>query len=148
MSRLLPVVLLLLLVPCAFAGELPRSPLAIESGGAVHRFEVEVADTPEARAEGLMYRRELAADHGMLFIFAERAKQTMWMKNTFIPLDMLFLSPDGTVLHLVERTVPHSTDIISSRLRVQAVLELPGGTVERLGLRVGDKVRHARLGGG
>ncbi|MBO6558908.1 MAG: DUF192 domain-containing protein [Nisaea sp.] len=121
------------------------SRLVILSAGQEHVFSVEVADTPEARARGLMFREDLAEDAGMLFIYPAKAKVSMWMKNTYVSLDMLFLDRDGTILHIAERTVPRSTDVISSRLRVKAVLEVVAGTVARLGLRAGDRVAHAAL---
>lgn len=121
------------------------SRLVLRSGGNEHVFSVEVADTAETRARGLMYRRELAADAGMLFIYPGKSRVSMWMKNTYVSLDMLFLDRDGTILHIAERTVPLSTDVISSRFRVKAVLEVVAGTVARLGLREGDRVEHAAL---
>ncbi|WP_420405080.1 DUF192 domain-containing protein [Nisaea sp.] len=117
----------------------------IHSAEDTHVFSVELADTPEARARGLMFRRELAEDAGMLFIYPGKSRVSMWMKNTYVSLDMLFLDRDGTVLHIAERTVPHSTKVISSRFRVKAVLEVVAGTVARLGLRKGDRVEHSAL---
>ena len=81
----------------------------------------------------------------MLFIYPAKQKISMWMKNTFISLDMLFIDRDGTIQHISERTVPLSTKAISSRFRVKAVLEVVAGTVARLGIRVGDRVEHSRL---
>lgn len=124
----------------ASAGESDR--LVLHRGDTEHFFTVEVADTPETRASGLMFRTELAVDAGMLFIYPGKQKISMWMKNTQIPLDMLFLDQDGTILHISERATPFSTQVISSRFRVKGVLEVIGGTVERLGLRVGDRVEH------
>jgi uncharacterized protein len=119
--------------------------LVLHRGDTEHLFTVEVADTPETRASGLMFRKELADDSGMLFIYPGKQKISMWMKNTLISLDMLFLDRDGTILHISERTTPLSTQVISSRFRVKAVLEVVAGTVERLGLRAGDRVEHDRL---
>ncbi|MEQ8334158.1 DUF192 domain-containing protein [Nisaea sp.] len=106
---------------------------------------VEVADTPELRATGLMFRKNLAADAGMLFLYPDRKKISMWMKNTLISLDMLFLDRDGTILHMAEHTTPHSTAVVSSRFRVKAVLEVVAGTADRLGLRIGDRAEHDLL---
>ncbi|MEO9899447.1 DUF192 domain-containing protein [Nisaea sp.] len=122
--------------------------LVLHRGETEHVFTVEVVDTPEGRASGLMFRKELADDAGMLFIYPSKQKISMWMKNTLISLDMLFLDRDGTILHMAERTTPLSTKVISSRFRVKAVLEVVAGTVVRLGLRAGDRVEHARLARG
>ncbi|WP_142850638.1 DUF192 domain-containing protein [Telmatospirillum sp. J64-1] len=117
-----------------------RSTVAIETqGGARHVFDVELALTPEQRAQGLMFRRELAEDHGMLFDFGSERTIHMWMKNTLIPLDMLFLSEEGRVIGLAERTEPLSLEVISGG-PARYVLELAGGTAERLGLRPGDRM--------
>jgi len=127
----------------AKAGENTR--LVLHRGEIEHVFTVEVADTPETRASGLMFRKELADDAGMLFIYPSKQKISMWMKNTLISLDMLFLDRDGTILHISERTTPLSTQVISSRFRVKAVLEVTAGTAARLDLRAGDRVEHDRL---
>jgi uncharacterized membrane protein (UPF0127 family) len=121
----------------------PTGELAIVTdGGEVHEFTVELARTREQHRRGLMYRREMAADHGMLFIYGRTQPVAMWMKNTFIPLDMLFIKPDGRIVRIAERTVPKSTQAIPSGEPVRAVLELRGGTADRLGIEVGDRVRH------
>ena len=117
--------------------------LTIESDGRHHRFSVEIADTPARQARGLMFRRELPRDAGMLFIYDAEATLTMWMKNTYLPLDMLFIAADGSIINIAERTVPQSMQIISSRGAALAVLEVNGGTVSRLGIAVGDRVRHS-----
>ncbi len=130
------------------AGEAPTEPLSILSAdGREHRFEVEVARTAEEKARGLMFRESLAADAGMLFLSRRPRRQVMWMKNTLIPLDMLFVAADGRIARIHERATPMSLDSISSRGRVLAVLELRGGTAARLGLRPGDRVRHPAFGG-
>ena len=122
-----------------------QSRLILHRGDTEHVFTVEIADTPETRASGLMFRKELADDAGMLFIYPGKQKIAMWMQNTLISLDMLFLDRDGRILHMAERTTPLSTEVISSRFRVKAVLEVIAGTAERLGLRVGDRVEHVLL---
>jgi hypothetical protein len=125
--------------PLAF----PTAELAIESAdGTVHRFTVEVARTPEQQRQGLMHRRELAADRGMLFVHETSRVATMWMKNTYIPLDMLFIKRDGRIVHIAERTTPHSLQAISAGQPVRGVLELRGGSADRLDIAVGDRVRH------
>lgn len=118
-------------------------PLSITvAGGETHVFEVEIAETFEEKARGLMHRRSLAPDGGMLFVYTKELRQSMWMKNTLIPLDMLFIRQNGRIAHIHERAVPGSLATISSRGRVLAVLELRGGTVARLGIRKGDRVAY------
>ncbi len=116
------------------------------AGGAVHRYEVEIAATPGARAQGLMFRRELAPGTGMLFDFGRDEVARMWMKNTFIPLDMVFAARDGTVRGIVRNARPRSLDTISSRVPVRAVLEVNGGEAKRIGLAPGDRIRHPVFG--
>lgn len=129
--------------PEASAQARPTEPLSITvSSGESHVFQVELARTFEEKARGLMYRDSLAPDAGMLFVHANELPQSMWMKNTLIPLDMLFIRRDGRIAHIHERAVPGSLGTISSRGRVLAVLELRGGTVARLGIKTGDRVRH------
>ena len=138
--RFLALTFVLLLAPAAaWAQDLVPLTVTTEQGEA-HPFQVEIAGTPEERARGLMFRTELAEDRGMLFIFPRRERIAMWMRNTEIPLDMLFISDDGRVTQIHERAVPHSEAVISSRRRVRYVLELPGGTAERLGLGPGALV--------
>jgi len=114
----------------------------VTAEGATHRFTVDLARTPRQQARGLMYRERLAPDRGMLFLHARPHVATMWMKNTRIPLDMLFIAADGRIVKIAERTVPHSTRAISAGRPVKAVLELRGGTADRLGLSRGDRVRY------
>jgi len=120
----------------------PRSELVVQAAGGAHRFAVEVALTPVHRERGLMYRTELPADGGMLFIHGEERVLHMWMKNTLIPLDMLFLAADGTIVRIAEETEPLSTRAISSGEPAKGVLELKGGTARRLGIVPGDRVAH------
>lgn len=103
---------------------------------------IEVARTPEQQAKGLMFRNHLDDDRGMLFPHEAPREVSMWMRNTYIPLDMVFIKADGTVHRIAVRTEPLSDAIVSSQGDVSAVLELAGGASERLGLKVGDKVRH------
>lgn len=124
------------------------SELVIESGGQRHRFAIEMADTDERRALGLMYRTVLPADAGMLFDFKVDQPVAMWMRNTRIPLDMVFIRRDGRIANIAQRTVPFSEASIFSSGPVRAVLELNSGTAERLGLRPGDRVIHPMFRGG
>jgi uncharacterized protein len=134
---------LFLAVPMgAMAADGAVESLKIETAAGAHEFKVEMARTPSEQAMGLMYRREMAPNAGMLFIYPAGTRVTMWMKNTLIPLDMLFIGADGRIAHIVERTVPESTELIGSDGPVQAVLELNAGTAGRLGIKVGDRVRH------
>ena len=141
------VIALALTVPELAAQEFERSELEIVSGSQRHHFDVELAVTPGQKAQGLMFRQSLAADAGMLFLYDRESIHTMWMRNTFVPLDMLFIEADGRIAHIVERTIPQSIQQISSRMPVSAVLEVNAGAVRRLGIRVGDRIVHPRLGG-
>ena len=121
--------------------------LAIETAaGERHGFTVELAMTPAQQAQGLMFRRAMPAERGMLFVYASPRRTSMWMKNTFIPLDMLFIAADGRIVKVVERTVPRSLAAISSEEVVLAVLELNAGTASRLGIAPGDRVLHSAFG--
>ncbi len=130
----------------AKAQTLPITPLTIESNGSIYHFFVEVADTPSEHAIGLMHRNYLAPDRGMLFDYKSPQRLRFWMRNTFISLDMLFIRGDGEVAFIAESTVPHSELTIGPRELAQAVLEVPAGTVARLGLETGDVVRHPIFG--
>lgn len=122
-----------------------RSTLKIETADAVHSFDIEVAKSDEQRARGLMFRNELAPDAGMLFLYRRDRVLTMWMANTYLPLDMLFIGADGRIVRIAENTIPLSRSTISSRKRARAVLELNAGTARRLGIRVGDRVVYDGL---
>jgi uncharacterized membrane protein (UPF0127 family) len=114
--------------------------------GRRHRFRVEVARTPAQQTIGLMFRPSVPADGGMLFDWGAPRESSMWMRNTVVSLDMLFIAADGRVHRIAERTVPHSLAPIDSRGPVRATLELAAGTAERLGIRVGDRVEHPIFG--
>lgn len=126
----------------------PKSTLEIEAENGTHPFTVEIAKSPRQQAQGLMFRRRLAADAGMLFLYGRPQIIRMWMKNTFIPLDMIFIGADGRIVSIVERTIPQSLETVSSAKLANAVLEVNGGTVSRLGIRTGDRVRHPAFGNG
>jgi uncharacterized membrane protein (UPF0127 family) len=104
-----------------------------------------MAVTPAQQETGLMFRREVPADHGMLFVWDVPREVPMWMKNTLVPLDMVFIGPDGKVIHIAEDTVPQSLAQISSGGAVKATLELQAGITEKLDIRVGDKVTGGGL---
>jgi hypothetical protein len=139
---------LLLAAPAARADlqTFQRDELTIESAAGSHRFAVEVAVTPAQRAQGLMFRERLPADAGMLFLYPSEQIVSMWMKNTLIPLDMLFIAEDGRIVHIAERAVPGSMATISSGQPVRAVLELNGGTAARMKIAPGDRVLHQTFG--
>ena len=133
----------LISLPLAACSDETRLIVQSESGD--HAFTVEVVDTPETRAQGLMYRQELADDAGMLFDFQEERPVSFWMRNTFIPLDMLFIKADGTNLNIHVNARPHDTTSIPSEGPVQFVLEIPGGRSDELGIAAGDTVEHPRI---
>ncbi len=120
-----------------------ESEVVVHTVNGAYPFKVEMAVDDAQRALGLMYRRDLAPDRGMLFDFGREIYISMWMRNTFIPLDMLFIGADGRIGFIRERTTPQSLDIIEAPERNRAVLEVAAGTAARLGIRVGDRVDHA-----
>ena len=129
--------------------ELPKEKLVIITrDGARHDFNVEMALTPQQQTVGLMFRPTVAPDGGMLFDWGQARESQMWMRNTLVPLDMVFINEDGTIRSIAEDTVPESLAVIDSRGPVRATLELAGGTTERLDIRVGDKVLHKIFGTG
>lgn len=115
--------------------------LEIDTGEDAHLIRVEVARTPDERSRGLMFRQAMPADAGMLFDFGSERPVAMWMKNTFIPLDMLFATEDGKIVSIARDTVPLSTETISSGRPVRYVLELGAGRADALGLSRGDTLR-------
>jgi len=117
-------------------------PLSIETPHGTFSFQVEMAESMSQRAHGLMFRRELAPDHGMLFLYPREETIMMWMKNTYISLDMLFIGRDGRITRIAAETKPMSTDIIASGPRAKAVLELAARTASRLGIKEGDRIIH------
>ncbi len=125
---------------CVRAGAPEGPSVVIESGTATHRVRVELAADDASRERGLMFRKELADDQGMLFLFDEEGEHSFWMKNTLIPLDLIFVGADGRITGFVERAQP-----LDLRPRSGGpskwVLEVPGGWVARRGIRVGDRLR-------
>ena len=116
--------------------------LAIETRNMRQIFQIEIAETIAQRAQGLMGRKYLPMGAGMLFDFKITGPVVMWMKNTFIPLDILFISEKGVIVNIVRDTVPHSIRHISSIGPVRAVLELPGGSAKQFDIRAGDRVDY------
>jgi len=122
----------------------PQVTIATE-GGRQLTFQVEVADTPAKRELGLQYRRDLALDRGMIFLFPAESGHSFWMKNTPIPLDMIFISKDRKIVGIVEQAVPFSTESRSVPGASQFVLEINGGLSERYGIKAGDTVQFHGL---
>jgi uncharacterized membrane protein (UPF0127 family) len=120
---------------------LPIVPLEIRSGAQVHRFMVEVALSPAQQERGLMFRNSVAPDTGMIFPFVSPRIASFWMRNTLVPLDMLFIRSDGRIARIAANTVPYSLDPVTSPEPVAAVLELAGGRTAQLGIREGDVVQ-------
>jgi uncharacterized membrane protein (UPF0127 family) len=147
---------LLLLLPLLFSAwanvalaqlaQYTTAPLTIVTAGGPRKFTVELATTPAQMEQGLMFRRSLAPDAGMLFDYQTPSMATMWMKNTLIPLDMLFVDAQGHIVNIHERAVPGSLATISAAAPVRAVIELNGGTASRLGIRPGDRVIYPIFG--
>ncbi len=115
--------------------------LEIDTASGPHRYSVEIADTDASREHGLMERRTMAPDHGMLFEFPERAPVTFWMKDTFLPLDILFIDSDGSVRRIALHATPMSKEMIPSGAPVTGVLELNAGQAAMIGVNVGDRVK-------
>ena len=110
------------------------------------RFKVEIADTPELRQKGLMFREYLATTHGMLFIFDTPDKVGFWMKNTPIPLDIIFINANGHIARIARQTEPYSLDLIEGGSdSIQYVLEINGNAAQQFGIREGDSTRHPRF---
>ncbi len=119
--------------------------LTLHTATGDYGFNVEVVDTNESRAKGLMFVQELADDAGMLFDFKEERPVSFWMRNTFIPLDMVFIGADGVVKNIHVNAIPHDVTGIPSEGPVQFVLEIPGGRSVEIGLKPGDTMEHPRV---
>jgi uncharacterized membrane protein (UPF0127 family) len=140
-----------MVVLCAFAGSGVRAAtfqtLEIATKSGVKVFSVELATTEEEKTTGLMYRKELADGKGMLFDFSPEQQVSMWMKNTYISLDMIFIRADGRILRIAENTEPMSTRIIASGGLAKGVLEVIAGTAQKYGIAPGDRVSNPLFGG-
>jgi uncharacterized membrane protein (UPF0127 family) len=135
--------LVISMVTSLAAGAQGLEPLEITTASGAHPFQVEIANNDASREKGLMFRRFMPADRGMLFEFEKNAPVAFWMKNTYIPLDMVFIAPDGRVTHIAAKAEPLSEAVVPSGGPCIAVLELNGGTAARIGLAPGDKVQAA-----
>ncbi len=142
-ARCLAVSLLVLACGPAPAGDVFQvDAIEILSGDRRHPFEVELAVTEAQKRQGLMHRLTLGKDRGMLFLYAPPQRIRMWMKDTYLPLDMLFIRPDGVIAAIAEDQLPLSLTPVGPDVYVSGVLEVLAGTAERLGLRPGDRVVH------
>ncbi|MEO0637792.1 MAG: DUF192 domain-containing protein [Pseudomonadota bacterium] len=122
-----------------------EAPLTVETREGDVSFQIEVADDPDERSRGLMFRRSMPEDAGMLFVHDAPREITMWMKNTYIPLDMIFIGAEGKVVSVAADTIPHSLSVISSRVDARYVLELNAGMAKRHAIRPGDAVEHPAI---
>lgn len=116
--------------------------VTVETANGSHVFNVEIARTGEQRARGLMYRERLGKDEGMLFIYPGEGPVSMWMRNTYLSLDILYIRSNGEIAVIKPNAEPLSNDLMSSGTPVHSVLELPAGTAARLGIEAGDRVIH------
>lgn len=128
--------------------QINREPLVISSHDSdqAYHLQVEVVKTPRLIKQGLMYRKDLPEDAGMLFLFNESKPRAFWMKNTYIPLDMYFIREDGVIRHIHENAQPLDETPVPSYGNAMAVLEVNGGTTQRLGIKPGDVIHHAHFG--
>lgn len=130
-----------MLASCARANDVPRREIAVATtAGHTHRFQVEIADTPQARERGLMFRKHMPAGQGMLFVFPADEPVAFWMRNTLIPLDLIFIERSGRIIRVAPMAKPLDETLIESGGAVRYVLELNGGEAARRGIRAGDKL--------
>jgi len=127
-------------------GKLARGELEVVGKGGAHRFDIEVAATEAAREYGLMCRPAMTDHHGMLFEFEQPAEQTFWMKNTYIPLDIIYIGADGKIVSISRNAKPFDQTPLPSYGPAKAVLEINGGLAAKLGIEPGDQVRHPFFG--
>lgn len=141
-AALLPFLVALLLTPITVLAQaaMRQDMLKIVTSSGEHTFKIEIAETDEQKARGLMFRRSLADDAGMLFPYSPDQEITMWMRNTYISLDMVFIRSDGVVHRIAKGTEPFSEAVIASNGPVRAVLEIRAGIAGKIGLQPGDKV--------
>jgi uncharacterized membrane protein (UPF0127 family) len=125
----------------------PHEELLIATDGGEKEFQVEIADDPREISIGLMFRRQMAENEGMLFDFGAEERRSFWMRNTYIPLDMLFIKADGTIDSIAERATPLSEKAVPSKGPVRFVLEINGGLSDTLGIAPGDTVSGPAIEG-
>ena len=141
LASLFSLIMLAVAVPLAgYSAGMNQVAIATSSGS--HLWAVELASDSASRSKGLMYRQEMAPKTGMLFRFDDSRVVSMWMKNTYIPLDMIFANQAGVVTHIHRGAVPHSEAIISSRVPARFVLEVNAGEADRYGIQVGNRLAH------
>ncbi|HJS91285.1 MAG TPA: DUF192 domain-containing protein [Steroidobacteraceae bacterium] len=133
-------------MPIESLSHFPRTTLTISAHGRIDRFEAWIANTPARQEQGLMFVRDLPEGKGMLFPESSPQVAHFWMKNTYIPLDMVFVGPDGRVAKIIANARPFSLDVLSSDVPVIAVLEIRGGEAKQLGIAIGDRVSWSRQG--
>lgn len=153
---ILPVFLVISLAAPAFATSGGKAALRwpgetypfeiVSREGKTHKFQLEIAAAPQEQARGLMFRESMPEDHGMLFVFGHEAVRTFWMRNTLIPLDILFLDVDGRIVKIHENAKPKDETQISSELPVFAAIEINGGAARKRGIAVGDTALHQMFG--
>lgn len=148
-SLFLFLMLLVGLAQASYSQEakLPIEPVVIRlSDGTEHVFQSEMALTQQQQAQGMMFRTQMAPDEGMLFIFGEVRRASFWMRNTLIPLDIIFVRANGRIANIVAKAAPETDTHRRSTGRVAAVLEIPGGRAAELGIKAGDLILHPLLG--
>ncbi len=123
----------------------PRTLLSIKTARTVQTFDAWIANSPRRQQQGLMFVRELDAHRAMAFVYPDERRITMWMKNTFIPLDMLFVDARGKIVFIAHDATPRSLDIVASPIPAKAVFELAGGIARRFGISLGDEILCACL---
>jgi uncharacterized protein len=141
----LALVLIVAALPAVALETFTTSELTVSTATGLHKFAIELALSEPQREQGLMFRQSMAPDHGMLFDMDVSQPISMWMKNTLIPLDMLFLDSSGRIVDIYARAVPLSTSIIASKAPARYVIELNGGTADRIGAKVGDRVTSPQI---
>jgi uncharacterized protein len=147
LAALAAMIVLALGAPAFAQGKpLPVTTITIDTDHGPHTFRVEIAADPASQEQGLMFRKEMAPDAGMLFEFPKPAMEYFWMKNTILPLDLIFIRANGTISSIAPNAVPYSTTTIPSIEPVRAVLELNGGRAAQLGIQPDAVVHHAFFG--
>ena len=145
LSGKLCIIFATIFLSSCFAGEHKRSVedlQIIKSDGEVLTYQIELADTADLRAKGLMHRRRMPAEHGMLLAYPEARKVAIWMKNTYIPLDIIYINEGGEITQINTDAVPHDLTSLPSHSDTLGVLELNAGEIRKWNIKVGDKVRH------